>query len=138
MAVPATARRKVSPDSQQATYAAVELAIANWRWQGVPFFVRSGGHWPAVDRVVLQYKVPPHVPFSLNQELKADRLILRLSPDEGISIRFNVKKPGQDIRMDRARLDLSYSREFSVPNPDAYETLLLDVIQGDATLSACR
>lgn len=125
----------VSPDSQQATYAAVELAIANWRWQGVPFFVRSGKALASKStEVVLQYRVPPHVPFSIDQELRADRLVLRVSPDEGISIRFNVKKPGQDIRMDRARLDFSYSREFSVPNPDAYETLLLDVIQGDATL----
>ncbi len=125
----------VRPDSKQATYAAVELAVSNWRWQGVPFFVRSGKALAGkATEVVLQYKVPPHVPFADSEELKADRLVLRISPDEGISILFNVKKPGQDIRMDRARLDFSYSREFSVPNPDAYETLLLDVMQGDATL----
>ncbi len=125
----------VDAHSRQATYAAVELAIANWRWQGVPFFVRTGKALKSkATEVVLQYKVPPHVPFDLNRELKADRLVLRISPDEGISIHFNVKRPGQENELERARLDFSYSAEFNAPNPDAYETLLLDVMQGDATL----
>ncbi len=125
----------VADDSNQATYAAVALQIANWRWQGVPFYVRSGKRLGAkATEVVLQYKVPPHVPFSLDSGLRADRLVLRLSPDEGISIVFNVKKPGQEIRMERAHLGFSYSRDLGGRNPDAYETLLLDVMQGDATL----
>ncbi len=125
----------VDPQSKQATYAAVELQISNWRWQGVPFFVRSGKALEQkATEVVLQFKVPPHVPFSLDRELKGDRLVLRMSPDEGISIHFNVKQPGQENHLERARLDFSYSREFNAPNPDAYETLLLDVMEGDATL----
>ncbi len=125
----------VAADSRQATYAAVEFRISNWRWQGVPFFVRSGKRLSGkTTEVVLQYKVPPHLPFSLDQELHADRLVLRISPDEGISINFNVKQPGQEIRMQRARLGFSYQNDLGSHNPDAYETLLLDVMQGDATL----
>ena len=125
----------VAADSTQATYAAVEFRVSNWRWQGVPFFVRSGKRLSGkATEVVLQYKVPPHQPFSLKQELKADRLVLRISPDEGISINFNVKQPGQDISIQRARLGFSYQADLGSHNPDAYETLLLDVMQGDATL----
>ncbi len=125
----------VDPVSRQATFAAVEFGIHNWRWEGVPFFVRSGKRLDAkATEIVLQYRLPPHLPFDLESPPSADRLILRVSPDEGITVRFNVKQPGQDIRMHRHSLDFSYARQFSVRNPDAYETLLTDVMQGDATL----
>lgn len=125
----------VAPDSRQATYAAAQFAIRNWRWEGVPFFLRSGKRLEMkATEIVLHYKRPPHVPFAVDGELRADRLVLRLSPDEGISVRFNAKTPGQGVDLERVSMDFSYQREFHGPNPDAYETLLLDAMQGDATL----
>jgi len=125
----------VDPRSRQATFAAVELELRNWRWSGVPFYLRSGKRLEMkATEIVLQFKTPPHVPFDLPTDLKADRLVLRLVPDEGIVLRFNGKRPGQGIEMERISLDFLYGRSFERPNPDAYETLLLDVMLGDATL----
>ncbi|HKI56028.1 MAG TPA: glucose-6-phosphate dehydrogenase [Trueperaceae bacterium] len=125
----------VDPRSRQATFAAVELELRNWRWSGVPFYVRSGKRLEMkATEIVLHFKTPPHVPFDLPSSLKADRLVLRLVPDEGIVLRFNGKRPGQGIELDRISLDFLYGRSFDRPNPDAYETLLLDVMLGDATL----
>ena len=125
----------VDPDSNTATYAAVEFGIANWRWSGVPFFVRSGKRLETkATEIVLQFRTPPHVPFALDAPLKADRLILRVSPEEGIDLRFNAKTPGQSVDLDRVSLSFSYGSYFGRPNPDAYETLILDVMLGDATL----
>lgn len=125
----------VADDSHQATYAAVEFAIRNWRWSGVPFYVRSGKRLETkATEIVLQFRTPPHIPFTLDEPLKADRLILRVSPEEGIDLRFNAKTPGQSVSLDRVSLSFSYGDYFGRPNPDAYETLVLDVMHGDATL----
>ncbi len=125
----------VDPRSRQATFAAVELELRNWRWSGVPFYIRSGKRLEMkATEIVLQFKTPPHVPFDLPSLIKADRLVLRLVPDEGIVLRFNGKRPGQGIELERISLDFLYGRSFESPNPDAYETLLLDVMLGDATL----
>ena len=125
----------VDPRSKQATFAAVELELRNWRWSGVPFYIRSGKRLEMkATEIVLQFKTPPHVPFDLPDALKADRLVLRLVPDEGIVLRFNGKRPGQGIDLERISLDFLYGRSFDRPNPDAYETLLQDVMLGDATL----
>lgn len=125
----------VAPDSRTGTYAAIEFSIQNWRWAGVPFFVRSGkGLESKATAIMLHFKKPPHIPFALEHPLKADRLVLRLVPDEGISIRFNAKEPGQGIKMSRVSLNFYYDEEFDRPNPDAYETLLQDAMEGDATL----
>ena len=125
----------VDPRSKQATFAAIELELRNWRWSGVPFYVRSGKRLEMkATEIVLQFKTPPHVPFDLPASLKADRLVMRLVPDEGIVLRFNGKRPGQGIELERISLDFLYGRSFDRPNPDAYETLLLDVMLGDATL----
>ena len=125
----------VDPESNQATYAAAEFRIHNWRWEGVPFFVRSGKRLERkASEIVLRFKKPPHVPFKLEQPLKADRLVLRLVPNEGISLRFNAKEPGQSIDLERVSMNFFYDQAFDRPTPDAYETLLLDVMQGDATL----
>lgn len=125
----------VAPDSRQATFAAAEFAIHNWRWEGVPFYVRSG---KALDskstEIVIRYRQPPHMPFSFSSPPKADRLVLRLAPDEGIRIHFNVKAVGQDMKLQRTSLDFSYAGQLGGRSPDAYETLLLDVLEGDATL----
>lgn len=125
----------VDRNSRQATFAAVEFRIHNWRWEGVPFYVRSGKRMTQkASEIVLRFKRPPHIPFKLNTPLKADRLVLRLVPNEGISLRFNAKEPGQGADMKRVSMNFSYDQEFNRPNPDAYETLLLDVMMGDATL----
>jgi glucose-6-phosphate 1-dehydrogenase len=101
----------------------------------VPFYVRAGKRLEGkASEIVLRFKLPPHVPFDLPAPPRADRLVLRIVPDEGISLRFNAKQPGQGIELDRVSLDFAYRGRYARPNPDAYETLILDVIEGDATL----
>ena len=125
----------VDPHSRQATYAALRLNVRNWRFSGTPFYLRSGKQLEAkATEMVLHFRNPPHIPFDLARPLRPDRLILRLVPDEGIVLRFNGKRPGQKIDLARVDLGFSYEETFSMPNPDAYETLLQDVVQGDATL----
>jgi glucose-6-phosphate 1-dehydrogenase len=125
----------VSAGSRTPTFAAAAFEVHNWRWAGVPFYVRAGKRLEGkASEIVLRYKLPPHVPFDLPAPPKADRLVLRIVPDEGISLRFNAKQPGQGIELDRVSLDFAYHGRYARPNPDAYETLILDVIQGDATL----
>lgn len=125
----------VDPGSTQATYAAVPFDVRTWRWSGVPFYVRSGKRLERkASEIVLVFKTPPHVPFALPSPLKPDRLVLRVTPDEGLRIVFNAKKPGTGVRIGRASLDFAYAGRFEGPTPDAYETLLLDAMAGDATL----
>jgi glucose-6-phosphate 1-dehydrogenase len=125
----------VAPDSTQATFAAVPFEVNTWRWSGVPFYVRSGKRLERkASEIVLRFKTPPHVPFELSGPLKADRLVLRVTPNEGIRLVFNAKRPGQGMRVGRVSLDFAYEDRFGRPTPDAYETLLLDAMIGDATL----
>jgi glucose-6-phosphate 1-dehydrogenase len=125
----------VDPDSHTATYAAAMFELKTWRWAGVPFYVRSGKRLASkVSEIVLVFKTPPHVPFEESTPLPGDRLVLRLVPDEGISIRFNAKIPGQGIDVGRVSLDFTYGSHFERRVPDPYETLLSDVLAGDATL----
>jgi glucose-6-phosphate 1-dehydrogenase len=125
----------VDPASRTPTFAAATFAVRNWRWAGVPFYVRAGKRLESkASEIVLRFKVPPHVPFDLPAAPKADRLVLRIVPDEGISLRFNAKQPGQGIELDRVSLDFAYRGRYARANPDAYETLIQDVIEGDATL----
>lgn len=125
----------VDSRSRQATYAAIELNIDNWRWSGVPFYIRSGKRLVAKStEIVLYYKTPPHIPFQFRKPPRADRIVLRLVPNEGISLRYNAKVPGQGITLNTATMDFFYNEQFKRRNPDAYETLLLDAMMGDATL----
>ena len=125
----------VAHGSRTPTYAAARFELHNWRWAGVPFYLRAGKRLEAkASEIVLTFRRPPHVPFDLPVPPRADRLILRLVPDEGISLRFNAKHPGQGIDLDRVGLDFAYQGQYQRPNPDAYETLIQDVIEGDATL----
>lgn len=125
----------VAPDSRTPTFAAARFAIDNWRWAGVPFYVRAGKRLESkASDIVLTFRRPPHVPFDLPTAPRPDRLVLRLVPDEGISLRFNAKHPGQGIELDHVGLDFAYQGRYRRPNPDAYETLIQDVIEGDATL----
>lgn len=125
----------VDPKSRQGTFAAVQLAINNWRWAGVPFYVRTGKRLKAkASEIVVRYKRPPHIPFQNSEAVGADRMVLRLVPNEGISLHFDAKVPGQGIDFTKVSMDFYYDRQFRRRNPDAYETLLLDVMLGDATL----
>jgi glucose-6-phosphate 1-dehydrogenase len=127
----------VAPRSQTETYAALRLDVDNWRWAGVPFYVRTGKRLPKrVTEVVLQFQRPPHLPISADQvrELQADALILRIQPDEGITLRFGAKVPGHHFRVRSATMDFSYEATFVEESPEAYERLLLDALIGDPTL----
>jgi glucose-6-phosphate 1-dehydrogenase len=125
----------VAPDSITPTFAAACFEVQTWRWAGVPFFLRSGKRLETkASEIVLTFKTPPHVAFDLRVPLAGDRLVLRLVPDEGISLRFNAKVPGHGIEVGRVSLDFAYRSHFERPIPDAYETLLSDILAGDATL----
>ncbi|GGK91249.1 glucose-6-phosphate dehydrogenase [Mangrovihabitans endophyticus] len=127
----------VDPLSRTETYAAMRLNVDNWRWAGVPFYVRTGKRLPArVTEVALQFQRPPHLPIPTTQltELEADALILRIQPNEGISLRFGAKVPGHSFRVRTASMDFSYDRTFREESPEAYERLLLDALLGDPTL----
>jgi glucose-6-phosphate 1-dehydrogenase len=128
----------VAPDSRTPTYAALRLHIDNWRWQGVPFYLRSGKALAArTSDVVIQFNCPPHLMFPLppGHTLQCNRLILNIQPDEGIHLNFQTKVP--DESMDLAPADLEFHYRSAYPNrpiPEAYERLLQDAIDGDAAL----
>jgi glucose-6-phosphate 1-dehydrogenase len=125
----------VSPNSRQATYAAIHLDILNSRWSGVPFFIRSGKRLEAkAAHIVLELKTPQNVPFGQTANLKADRVVLSLGPDEGITVQLNSKIPGRGMNLNRINLSFSYDSNSDHPIPDAYETLLCEALLGDATL----
>jgi len=126
----------VAPGSGTETFVALRLRINNWRWQDVPFFVRTGKRLPTrSSRVVVTFKAPPVSFFQTEDEYKAspDRLTIVLQPDEGFELGFEVKVPGREIRVQTHRMKFQYTEVFGTL-PDGYETLLFDVMLGDATL----
>ena len=128
----------VMPKSTTATYAALRLYIDNWRWNGVPFYLRSGKAMAAkVSEVVIQFQSPPHVMFSLGpgQELTSNVLSICLQPDEGTHLKFEAKVPGQGLSTQSVDMEFHYESSFeSQVIPEAYERLLQDALEGDATL----
>jgi glucose-6-phosphate 1-dehydrogenase len=127
----------VNPHSTTETYVARKLKVDNWRWAGVPVYVRTGKRLPKrVTEVALQFHKVPHLPFHLKQveDLEPDALVLRIQPDEGITLRFGAKVPGQAFRVRSVSMDFFYGAAFLEETPDAYERLLLDALIGDATL----
>ncbi|MBT8186572.1 MAG: glucose-6-phosphate dehydrogenase [Croceitalea sp.] len=128
----------VAKDSKTETYAAIKFFVDNWRWKDVPFYVRTAKRMPTkVTEVVIHFKTPHHQIFhdsSMNN--KDNKLIIRIQPDEGILIKFGVKVPGQGFKVERANLDFYYSSLAQTHVMEAYERLLLDCMQGDATLYA--
>ncbi len=127
----------VDPLSRTETFAALRLDVDNWRWAGVPFYVRTGKRLPRrLTEVALQFQRPPHLPISANQasELAPDALVLRIQPDEGIALRFGAKVPGHSFRVRSASMQFSYGEAFPEESPEAYERLLLDALLGDPTL----
>ena len=125
----------VPEDSNTETYMAVRCQIDNWRWAGVPFYVRSGKRLPArVTEVVIHFKTTPHPVFS--QNAPENKLIIRIQPDEGISMRFGLKKPGAGFEAKEVSMDFRYADLADEQVLTAYERLLLDAMKGDATLFA--
>jgi glucose-6-phosphate 1-dehydrogenase len=127
----------VAPDSEMETFAAMELQIDNWRWAGVPFYLRTGKKLKRkVTEVSLSFRQVPYNVFRGTDAtpLGRDALILRIQPNEGISLALNVKKPGPGLELDRATLDFDYERTFQTPLLDAYELLILEAMVGDHTL----
>ena len=129
----------VPPDSKTETYAAVRLFVDNWRWAGVPFTVRTGKRLPTrVTEVVIHFKQTPHRLFSPAADgcYGCNSLILRIQPDEGILMKFNMKLPGSGFDVKDVAMDFHYADLADVYAPEAYERLLLDCMIGDATLYA--
>ena len=128
----------VDPDSTTETYAAIKFFVDNWRWKDVPFYVRTAKRMPTkVTEVVIHFKSPHHQIFQdSGLSSKDNKLIIRIQPNEGILIKFGVKVPGQGFKVERANLDFYYSSLAETHVMEAYERLLLDAMQGDATLYA--
>ena len=128
---------KVKSDSNVETYVAMKLWIDNWRWSGVPFYLRTGKALPlSASEVRIQFRNTPHVLFAAQcgQKLDSNAITLRLQPNEGISLRFNGKVPGTSLQVRPVRMHFSYDSEFGAYTPEAYERLLLEALSGDATL----
>ncbi|OOF55506.1 glucose-6-phosphate dehydrogenase [Rodentibacter genomosp. 2] len=125
----------VPADSHTETYMALRCEIENWRWAGVPFYVRTGKRLPArVTEIVIHFKTTPHPVFS--QNAPENKLIIRIQPDEGISMRFGLKKPGAGFEAKEVSMDFRYADLAGAQVLTAYERLLLDAMKGDATLFA--
>ncbi|HBY46529.1 MAG TPA: glucose-6-phosphate dehydrogenase, partial [Chloroflexi bacterium] len=133
--------QKVASDSQTETYVALKLFIDNWRWAGVPFYLRTGKRMPRrVSEIAIQFKRAPHLLFSANvaDELEPNVLALGIQPNEGIALTFGVKVPGPMMNLRSVHMGFDYGAAFNVQSPDAYERLLLDAMLGDGTLFTRR
>jgi glucose-6-phosphate 1-dehydrogenase len=130
----------VAPGSKTETYVALKLFVDNWRWNGVPFFLRTGKRLPRrITEVAITFKRVPHMIFGgAEVEPSPDVISMRIQPDEGIAVRFNAKVPGAGTQVRPVRMEFSYGSAFGEAGPDAYERLLLDVIRGDPTLFTRR
>jgi len=128
---------KVDPTSDVETYVAMKLFIENWRWSGVPFYLRTGKNLPlSASEVRVQFRPVPNVLFAAqcHHNLDSNALTLRLQPNEGINLHFNGKIPGNSSDLRPVRMQFSYDTEFGAYTPEAYERLLLEAVAGDATL----
>jgi glucose-6-phosphate 1-dehydrogenase len=132
----------VAKDSTTPTYVACRFMIDNWRWHGVPFYVRAGKRLSKrVTEVAIHFRAVPLCLFGRDevcQRLEQNVLVLRIQPDEGIDFNFMCKQPGDDLFVSNVKMDFSYSRAFDRPAPEAYERLFLDAMRGDQTLFAPR
>jgi glucose-6-phosphate 1-dehydrogenase len=126
----------VDPLSATETFVAMRLEVQNWRWTGVPVYVRTGKRLPArVTEVAMEFRRPPQLPLfpGTAEGLEPDALIVRVQPDEGLTLRFGAKVPGHAFRVQKASMDFSYE-SFDEQSPDAYERVILDALIGDPTL----
>jgi glucose-6-phosphate 1-dehydrogenase len=127
----------VAPDSQTETFVALKLLIDNWRWQGVPFYLRTGKRLPSqVSEISIQFRAVPHQSFPAEASLgwQPSRLVMSIQPDEGIVLGFQAKYPGPKMQLRPVEMHFNYRESFDAPSPDAYETLLWDLMKNDATL----
>jgi glucose-6-phosphate 1-dehydrogenase len=133
--------------SLRETFVAMKVDIDNWRWAGTPFYLRTGKRLPKrATEIAIQFRRVPHSPFGgrdaapstlpLKDSIDPNMLILRIQPDEGITLRFCAKVPGQSMRIRAVNMDFLYGSSFLKESPEAYERLLLDCMLGDATLFA--
>jgi glucose-6-phosphate 1-dehydrogenase len=132
--------KDVAPASQTDTFAALKLYFDNWRWADVPFYLRSAKRMPKrVTEIAIQFrKAPLQLFHSVQQEMEPNVLVIRVQPDEGITLRIGAKVPGQVTRIRWVNMDFRYGASFGVASPEAYERLLLDCILGESTLYARR
>jgi glucose-6-phosphate 1-dehydrogenase len=130
----------VAKDSRTETYAALRLFVDTWRWGGVPFYLRAGKRLPKrITEIAIEFRRIPHSLFREEAEpLEPNVLVLRIQPDEGISLRFGSKIPGPENRIQPVKMDFLYGTSFGVEPPEAYERLLLDCMLGDSTLFTRR
>ncbi|MEM7200392.1 MAG: glucose-6-phosphate dehydrogenase [Planctomycetota bacterium] len=129
----------VAPGSRTETFAAVRLEVNNWRWGKTPFLLRAGKRLPRrVTEAAIHFRRPPHRLFEGGAPRQRNVLLLRIQPDEGISMRFGSKVPGPELRLRDVLMDFRYGVAFGGRSPDAYERLLSDAMLGDATLFARR
>jgi glucose-6-phosphate 1-dehydrogenase len=127
----------VDPKSKTETFAAVRLGVETRRWAGVPFYLRTGKRLPRrVTEIALMFKRAPHLPFAPTdtEELGNNQLVVRVQPDEGVTLKFGSKVPGSVMEVRDVAMDFLYGEQFTESSPEAYERLLLDVLLGDATL----
>lgn len=127
----------VSPNSKTETYAALKIFVDNWRWQDVPFYLRTGKRLPRqMSEVTIQFRAVPHKSFPPEAipDWQPSCIVMSIQPDEGIVLRFQAKQPGTKLLLKPVSMRFNYQESFSIPVPDAYETLLWDVMNGDATL----
>jgi glucose-6-phosphate 1-dehydrogenase len=133
--------RGVKPGSRTETYVGMELEIDNWRWAGVPFYLRTGKRLPRrVTEIAIEFKQVPHLMFQRigDLDLTPNVITMRIQPDEGIALKFAAKVPGPTTQLRPVRMDFLYGASFGEAGPDAYERLLLDAMLGDPTLFARR
>ena len=124
-------------ESATETFVAIQADIANWRWAGVPFYLRTGKRLAArVSEIVVAFRPIPHSVFDGSAgRINPNRLVIRLQPDEGVMLWLMIKDPGPGgMRLQHVPLDMSFAATFGVRNPDAYERLLMDVVRGNQTL----
>jgi len=136
-AVPGYLEELGNTESKTETFVALKAEIANWRWAGVPFYLRTGKRLAQrVSEIVVQFRPIPHSIFDAEAgTITANRLIIRLQPDEGVQMQIMIKDPGPGgMRLRQVPLDMSFAEAFKVRNPDAYERLIMDVIRGNQTL----
>lgn len=135
---------RVDPHSQTETFAAIKLEIENWRWAGVPFYLRAGKRLKKrATEITIQFKQPPMLLFDRAQsgpctEIQPNLITMRIQPDEGISLRFGAKFPSPDMTVCPVNMDFNYAAAFGTSSANGYERLLLDAMLGDATLFAHR
>lgn len=131
--------RGADPNSRAATFAAVKLHVDNWRWHGVPFYLRSGKAMACPStQIVIQFRQPPHFVFAGEQRSRhdANRLVIQIQPSEGIHLHFLSKVPDAELRLRQAELGFRFRDQYPAGLPEAYQRLLLDVLNGDASLFA--